>query len=388
MDNWVYPKNYSNTVIIPLSTISFVLNAIVRFSVPVLLPLIISSMKVDLFQGSLLITAYWIGYTVFQIPGGVLSDLFGTAMVNKISFALLTILFSLLYFLINIYMAVFLIQFALGSVSALIYVSDASLVQKWSSRSKRSAALGIYQSGFFIGASIGEYYIISSYVISKFMPFLGMIPILTITAILNTIFIRDPKSTGKKFGISRKILFPAILRFSAGFAYIGFLAMFSSILVYDFKVPESQIFFYSWIPAFLGILSSPLGGAVSARIRNGRLLLAAFPVLVIAIFMVAILYVNFKMAMFLSAILGLLYGFYAGPSMSMASDVSSSDASLSSSSSILNLSSQSGGIISPAIMGYSYSVYGSFTIGMVTVSIISMVLVLISAFYLTKYGIT
>ncbi|WP_162053271.1 MFS transporter [Thermoplasma acidophilum] len=360
----------------------------VRFSVPVLLPFIISSMKVDLFQGSLLITAYWIGYTVFQIPGGVLSDIFGTAVVNKISFAILTILFSLLYFLIDIYMAVFLIQLALGSVSALIYVSDASLVQKWSSRSKRSTALGIYQSGFFIGASIGEYFIISSYGISKFMPFLVVIPMLAITAILNIIFISDPKSTGKRIGISRKILFPAILRFSAGFAYIGFLAMFSSILVYDFKVPENQIFFYSWIPAFLGIVSSPLGGAASARIRNGRLLLAALPVLAIAIFMLAILYVNFRIAIFLSAMLGLLYGFYAGPSMSMASDVSSSDASLSSSSSILNLSSQSGGMISPAIMGYSYSVYGSFAIGMVAVSVISMALVLTSVFYLAKYGIT
>jgi len=86
--------------------------------------------------------------------------------------------------------------------------------------------------------------------------------------------------------------------------------------------------------------------------------------------------------------LGLLYGFYAGPSMSMVSDVSSSDASLSSSSSILNLSSQSGGMISPAIMGYSYSVYGSFAIGMVAVSVISMALVLTSVFYLAKYGIT
>nr|WP_237265379.1 MFS transporter [Thermoplasma sp. Kam2015] len=170
MGDQIYHYRFQAAVI-QLSIISFILNFIVRFF-PATLPFIIASMKIDLFRGSLLITAYWIGYTAFQIPGGFLSDLYGTATANRISFFLLLVLFGMLYFFIEDYTAVFLMQLFLGSVSAVIYISDAALVQKWNAREKRSAELGIYQSGFFVGASLGEYFAISSYIASKSLPFM------------------------------------------------------------------------------------------------------------------------------------------------------------------------------------------------------------------------
>ncbi|WP_297215916.1 nitrate/nitrite transporter [Thermoplasma sp.] len=378
----------AQAAVVPLSTLSFILNSIVRFFVPATLPFIVASMRIDLFRGSLLITAYWIGYTAFQIPGGFLSDLYGTATINKISLFLLAALFALLYFSIEDYTAVFLIQLFMGSVSAVIYISDAALVQKWNAREKRSAALGVYQSGFFVGASFGEYFAISSYIVSKSLPFLILIPILLIAASMNALLMRDPELTDRKISISKKVVFPAVLRFSAGFAYIGFLAMFSSILSYKFHVPEDSIFLYSWVPAVLGIFSSPLGGFASARMKNGRLILAVFPVIAISIAMLVIIDVNFWPAILISSSLGFFYGIYAGPSMSMASDVSASDASISSSSSILNLSSQAGGMISPAIMGYAYSASDSFGTGILAICIVSTALALLSAFYLKRSGIT
>ena len=379
---------YGSRIIIPLSTASFILNSIIRFFIPAILPFIVVSMHTDLFYGSLLLTAYWIGYTVLQVPGGILSDIFGTAMLNKISFLSLTVLFIILYFSLDSYIAVLVLQLALGSVSAFIYVSDASLVQKWNRRDKRSSALGIYQLGFFVGASIGEYFTISTYVISSSFPFLIMFPLLAIVTILNMLFLRDPAKRRRKILISKRVIFPALLRFSAGFVYIGFLAMFSSILAFNFHVPENKIFLYSWIPAFLGIVSSPVGGYMSVKLRNGRLLFAALPIMVIGVVIALISFVDFLTAMFLSSLLGLFYGFYAGPSMSMASDVSGNDESLSSASSILNLSSQSGGIVSPLIIGYSYSVFGSFKWGLITISLVSVFLMIISIHFLRRHGIT
>jgi MFS family permease len=110
--------------------------------------------------------------------------------------------------------------------------------------------------------------------------------------------------------------------------------------------------------------------------------------MVIGVVIALISFVDFLTAMFLSSLLGLFYGFYAGPSMSMASDVSGNDESLSSASSILNLSSQSGGIVSPLIIGYSYSVFGSFKWGLITISLVSVFLMIISIHFLRRHGIT
>jgi hypothetical protein len=63
-----------NRKVIFSSFLSFILNSTVRFFIPVLLPFLIVSLKIDLYLGSLLITAYWIGYTFFQIP----AELWGT----------------------------------------------------------------------------------------------------------------------------------------------------------------------------------------------------------------------------------------------------------------------------------------------------------------------
>ena len=79
------------------SFLSFILNSTVRFFIPVLLPFFIVSLNISVYLGSLLITAYWIGYTLFQIPSGIIGDRFGAARVNKISFILLTITFPFIY---------------------------------------------------------------------------------------------------------------------------------------------------------------------------------------------------------------------------------------------------------------------------------------------------
>ncbi|MHB1440870.1 MAG: hypothetical protein ACYCSO_08470 [Cuniculiplasma sp.] len=85
------------------SFISFILNSTVRFFISVLRPFLIVSLSISVYLGSLLITAYWLGYTLFQIPSGIIADRMGTARLNKISFILLTITFPFIYILRQYY---------------------------------------------------------------------------------------------------------------------------------------------------------------------------------------------------------------------------------------------------------------------------------------------
>ncbi len=376
-------RKYSG--ILSASIVSFSMNSTLRFFIPVLIPLLVSTLHITVYMGSLLITAYWVGYTLFQIPAGIISDRVGVSKVAKISFILMAFSFFLFYFFRNSYVAIFIIQVMLGSFSATVYVSDTSVVQKWLPVSTRATFVGIYQTGFFIGASLGEYLILRTLSISFRFTFIAIMSILVFSAILNFIFIREPQQIKKeRHGkIDRRIIYVAMIRFSAGFTYIGFVTLFTTFIVFDHIVPYSSAYLYAWIPAAGGLITSPIGGLISRKMKNGKPLVSILPVIVLA---GMIIYINFAplAAIFIiSFMTGALYGLYAGPSMGMASDFSGSDRNLASSSSILNFSSQVGGTVSPLLMGFLFSIYGNFQLAFIIVAIISILTLIIPLIRLT-----
>ena len=89
-------RKYSG--ILSASIVSFSMNSTLRFFIPVLIPLLVSTLHITVYMGSLLITAYWVGYTLFQIPAGIISDRVGVSKVAKISFILMAFSFFLFHF--------------------------------------------------------------------------------------------------------------------------------------------------------------------------------------------------------------------------------------------------------------------------------------------------
>ena len=159
--------------------------------------------------------------------------------------------------------------------------------------------------------------------------------------------------------------------------------IFATFIVFDHIVPYSSAYLYAWIPAAGGLITSPIGGLISRKMKNGKPLVSILPVIALA---GMIIYINFAplAAIFIiSFMTGALYGLYAGPSMGMASDFSGSDRNLASSSSILNFSSQVGGTVSPLLMGFLFSIYGNFQLAFIIVAIISILTLIIPLIRLT-----
>ncbi len=371
--------------ILGASIMSFSMNSTLRFFIPVLIPLLVSSLNITVYLGSLLITAYWVGYTVFQIPAGIISDRVGVSKVAKISFILMVLSFSILYFFIGSYTGIFIIQVLLGSFSATVYVSDTSVIQKWLPQSSRATFVGIYQTGFFIGASLGEYFVLRTLSISFRFAFVAILSILVIATILNLAFLREPEydKKAKRGKIEKKIIYVAMIRFSAGFLYIGFITLFTTFIVFDHIVPYSNAYLYAWIPAVGGIITSPLGGMISRRMKHGKSLVSVLPIIALAGTIIYINYAPVDVIFVMSFLTGTLYGLYSGPSMGMASDFSGSDRNLASASSILNFSSQVGGTVSPLLLGFMFSIYGSFDIAFTIIAIISIITLIIPFIKLT-----
>ena len=367
------------TYILGSSIFSFSMNSTLRFFIPVLIPLLVTSLNISVYMASLFITSYWIGYTVFQIPSGIIADRIGVARVAKLSFLLMIIVFSFFYFGKNSYPEIFIIQFFLGCFSATVYVSDTSTIQKWIPASGRSTFVGIYQTGFFIGASLGEYFILRGLNISFKFLYVSILVVLVIAAIINFIFMKEPEKKKMKIRtrINKRIFYVAMIRFSAGFLYIGFVTLFTTFIVFDHIVPYSNAYLYAWIPAVGGIITSPVGGWISSKIKHGKSLVSIIPVIILGATIIYINYAPVAVIFGISFLSGMLYGLYAGPSMGMASDFSGGDHNLASASSILNFSSQVGGTISPLIIGYFFSVYGNFHMAFIIVAVISISIVLI-----------
>jgi len=358
------------------STFSFFLNSTVRFFVPVLLPFIISTLDISVYEGSLLVTAYWIGYTLFQIPGGYLSDKVGTARISKISFVLLSICFFFIPVVIRNYYLLALVQLLLGSVSSVVYVSGMSLVQRASSVSNRPLFIGIFQTGFFLGSSIGEYIVLRTFDLSFTWSFISISVLLISASVLNIIFQKEPKKLeAKKRIVPKGILYVSMIRFSAGFLYLGFLSLFTTFLVYDKISPFSLSYLYDWIPAVGGIIGSPLGGLLSRKMGTDKAIAAIVPIMGFSVLISVIALLPADWILAFSFLTGFFYGLYAGPSMGMIFHVSSEE-TLGASTGILNFSSQFGGIVSPLLIGALFSIYGNFRIPFLLIGLVSAVMVI------------
>ncbi|BAB60532.1 hypothetical protein [Thermoplasma volcanium GSS1] len=347
-----------------------------RFFIPAILPFIISALKISVYQASLLITAYWIGYTAFQIPAGIISDRFGTAKTSKASFLGLTIAFFLMPIAMHEYLLIFLLQLLLGSLSSIVYVSGISLVQRSADQSNRSLFIGIFQIGFFMGSSVGEYIVLELLDISFYYSYIAVSLLLLISLTLDFLFQNEPGLSKKNNEIiPRGILYVSLIRFSAGFMYLGFLSLFTTFLVYDGIAPLSKAYAYAWIPAIGGIAGSPLGGMISRKMWHAKALMAIVPIIVFSVVLMLIGIVNRNYVPPLSFATGFLYGLYAGPSMGLASEVGREE-NLGTSSGILNFSSQVGGIISPLAIGYLFTYFGNFKIPFAVISVLSFVIIL------------
>ena len=361
---------------------SFFMNVAVRFFIPSILPLLIVLQGLSKFMAGLLITSYWIGYALIQLPAGIIADKIGSGNLAKISFLGFSAVFSLLYFTLHSFMAMSAIQFALGIFSGMIYISDASLIQRQVHYSRRTTGIGLYQAGFFVASTVGFVLVISLVRIDLYLPFILYSAMLFAVSILNLVFIRTTKEPVRRerilLRLGRKLVLTGIIRFAASISFIGFAGWIAVFLV-DSGVPYYETFYYSWFLFVGGIVGSPLSGVITDRFAKRKFEIAFTGSLFIGISLVALTFLQniiFMIPAFIS--MGFLYGFYAAPSISIASDVSHDNREVGSSTGFLNLTSQVGATISPFLIGLISEITGNLRLSFEVVGFISILSLMIT----------
>ncbi|GGM68140.1 MFS transporter [Thermogymnomonas acidicola] len=361
---------------VAVGTFSFFMNSLVRYFIPSLLPVIEELDGISIVKASLLVTAYWSTYTAMQIPSGFISDRFGQATVNKASFLAMTALFSC-FLALHSFAGLLAIQLLLGASSSLVYISDVSLIQRVSEPSRRAHAVGIYQTAFFVGASVAEILSVRLLGISFRASVLAFMPLMLAACMLNFALLSNPERKGRSRGtVRRELAYVAAIRFASGFTYLGFSSLFAAFIVFRGITSADSTYRFAWVPIFLGIAGSPLGGVVSRGITRYKFTVAVAASMALALSVVATGLLPGAWALLTASLSGFFYGLYSGPSMGLATEVSAGEDALGSASGFVNFSSQLGGSVSPFLIGAMVASTHSFSIPFLTVGTVSLALLI------------
>ncbi len=249
------------------------------------------------FSGALM-SSYFIGYTIGQIPWGYLADRWGsrrTITLSVIGIASSSVVFGLTF---NFWQAI-ASRFLSGLLGAGIFVPGVRLISSWFSPLERGTALGFLSVGGSTGLIFASWTIP---LITIHIGWRGSILIFGLIAIFSTVIIwstlRDRKlqdsesSTRSDKDVteiirSRNFWILALtqfLRLGSNYAFIAWLPL---LLYEEYKLNIFSASLAFSIFNFAGMLSNPVGGFVSDRVGEKRILVLSFLILALdlALFM-------------------------------------------------------------------------------------------------------
>ena len=342
---------------------------------------VLDSIKSDLaltytWTGALM-SAYFIGYTLGQIPWGVLSDRNGSRLTMSLSVLGLSLATLLFGFSDTVTMAVAL-RFLAGLLGAGIFVPGVKLVSNWFNSDERGTALGLLN----IGGSTGM--ILASWFVPLLSADLGWNNGLKLTGVLGIVsavlcfMLLKDRSTESRPLILRELpiyrrafWFLSFMQFIRLGSYYTFIAWMPLVLREDYGFSIIATSATMSLLNIAGIFANPIGGWVSDRLDERRVLSGGFILLSVLIFTLALhpagapLYV-------LVFLLGWFLNFSRSPSFTIIPRLFGTD-SAGSISGINNTFASFGAFALPLLLGYIRDYTKSYQVGWITLAALSIV---------------
>ena len=321
-----------------------------------------------------LMSSYFIGYTIGQIPWGYIADRFGSRRAITLSIvgiASSTILFGLSN---GIWQAI-ASRFLAGILGAGIFVPSVRLVSSWFSPGERGTVLGILSTGGSIGLIFASW---ATPMLALRLGWRGPIAILGFTGILTSVLIwftlqdrRDQASAEQSRG-------------NAGFLKSS---SFWVLALAQFLRLGSNYTFIAWLPLllqeehglsllsagtalslfnFAGMLSNPLGGFISDRLGEKVVIFISFFVLALDVILFARLRM-FTLIIVAVFILGWFISFVRSPIFAILPKLYGVDIA-GNVSGIHNTFAALGALALPLFLGYVRDVTDSYWMGWMTLS--------------------
>lgn len=341
---------------------------------------VLDSIKTDLslnytWTGALM-SSYFVGYTLGQIPWGVLSDKYGSKTIMSLSVfgvSLSTLLFG---FSDSIFYAV-RIRFFTGLLGAGIFVPGVKLVSNWFESDERGTALGILN----VGGSAGL--ILASWLVPIISIRLGWNRGLTVTggfglisAALCFTLLKDKGTTSKPINFKdlplkrKEFWFLSVMQFIRLGSYYTFIAWMPLVLREDYGFSVVATSAAMSLLSFAGMMANPVGGIVSDRLDERRVLVGGFFLLMVFVLLLPLRIggVAFYSLVFL---LGWFINFTRSPSFTIIPRLFGPEAT-GSISGINNTFASFGAFALPLLLGYIRDYTQSYTVGWFALAALSL----------------
>jgi MFS transporter, NNP family, nitrate/nitrite transporter len=347
---------------------------------------VLDSIKTDLaltytWTGALM-SAYFVGYTLGQIPWGVLSDRYGSRKIMSLS-VLGVSLSTLLFGFSETIVYAIVIRFVTGLLGAGIFVPGVKLVSSWFDSDERGTALGILN----IGGSAGL--ILASWAVPLLSMRTGWNLGLTLTgavgicsAVICYLLLKDRDSNPRPIDLNelplrrKEFWVLSFMQFIRLGSYYTFIAWMPLVLREDYGFSVIATSTAMSILSFAGMLANPIGGMVSDKLDERRVLVGGFLFLGVLVLILLV-----KPSGILLYVLVFLLGWFLNmtrsPSFTIIPRLFGTDAA-GSISGINNTFASFGAFALPLLLGYIRDYSKSYTAGwaaLATLSILSSVLV-------------
>lgn len=341
---------------------------------------VLDSIKTDLgltytWTGALM-SAYFVGYTLGQIPWGVLSDRYGSRKIISLSVlgvSLSTLLFG---FSETVVYAV-VMRFITGLLGAGIFVPGVKLVSSWFNSDERGTALGILN----IGGSAGL--MLTSWAVPLLSLRTGWNLSLTITggvglisAVICFALLKDRDSNSKPINLRelpvqrKEFWFLSFMQFIRLGSYYTFIAWMPLVLREDYGFTVVSTSTAMSLLSFAGMLANPLGGIISDKLDERRVLMGGFSILG-----VLILSLQLKPSGLLLYLLVFLLGWFINltrsPSFTIIPRLFGTEAA-GSISGINNTFASFGAFALPLLLGYIRDYTNSYQVGWAALALLSL----------------
>ena len=357
--------------------LAFFLLNVLNSSYSTVLEMIKTEFNLTYTMSGALMSSYFVGYMIGQIPWGILADKFGSRRIIAASI-FGTAVFTLFFSVSSGFWQAIVARFLSGLLGAGVFVPMVKLVSDWFPAHKMGTALGILSTGGSLGL------IVSSWIVPFYSVQLGWRSTLGITGVLGLVsalaiwFTLKDKSVektgrgglGEVTNVFRERSFwimacVQFIRLGANYAYIAWLPLLLRE-EYGLSMVAAGVVYSLFNLA--GMISNPVGGFVSDRVGERGVLLATFSAL--GVFTYAFIELKSGVLMYVLVVaMGWCINFIRSPSFAILPKLYGVERA-GRISGINNTFASAGALCLPILLGYIMDATTSYYAGWVLFSII------------------
>jgi nitrate/nitrite transporter NarK len=324
-------------------------------------------------ESGALMSAYFTGYMIGQIPWGILADRFGSRRVMAVSVfgvSLATVLFGFG----TDFLSLAATRFLAGLLGAGVFVPSVRLIAGWYETRERGTALGLLNVGGSIGLIVVTWaspYLAMSYGWRLSLIIQGMTGVAS--SLLIWFFLSDGVKGRSISGSAvlssikkRSFWVLAVAQFIRLGSYYTFLAWLPLMLREDYGLDVILVGTAMSLFSLAGMLSNPAGGLLADVVGEKRVLMACFLLLAVNVYTFTVLQGG-TLILMASFILGWLINFVRSPAFTIIPRLFGAETS-GSLSGLHNTFASLGALALPLMLGVVKDATASYAIGWLALS--------------------